>query len=169
MQKVLFANFAFRDLEMRHLDSPSRDFDTPKWSGINGPDLILIQATIESQFRISRFRHSCALNVLVTLHVAIPETPKWSGINGPDLSLIQRLRLNRNFAYREIDILVALFTCLSMLRSRNSDMELDQRSRSDLDSTAAIGSRIRISQNRDSCCIVSLTSPTRDPRNSDMV
>ena len=58
-------------------------------------------ATIESRFR--------DFNILITLgslplHVAIRETPIWSWINGPDLILIQRLRLSRDFAYREIKI-----------------------------------------------------------------
>jgi hypothetical protein len=60
-------------------------------------------AAIESRFRISRFRDSCCI-VFLSLHVAIPETPIWSWINGPDLILIQRLRLSRDFAYREIGI-----------------------------------------------------------------
>jgi hypothetical protein len=72
-------------------------------------------AAIESRFRILRFRHSCCI-VFLSLHVAIRETPIWSWINGPDLILIQWLRLNRDFAYRDFDILVALFSCLSMSR-----------------------------------------------------
>jgi hypothetical protein len=51
----------------------------------------------------SRFRHSCCI-VFLSLHVAIPETLIWSWINGPDLILIQRLRLSRDFSYREIEI-----------------------------------------------------------------
>jgi hypothetical protein len=58
-------------------------------------------ATIESRFR--DFGILVALGSL-PLHVAIRETPIWSLINGPDLISIQRLRLNRDFAYRDIGI-----------------------------------------------------------------
>jgi hypothetical protein len=34
----------------------------------------------------------------------IHKTPIWSYVNGPDLISIQRLRLNREFAYREIRV-----------------------------------------------------------------
>jgi hypothetical protein len=49
---------------------------------------------------ISEFLLHCSLS----LHVMIHETPIWSWINGPDLILIQRLRLSRDFSYREIRI-----------------------------------------------------------------
>jgi hypothetical protein len=45
--------------------------------------------------------------------------------------------------------------------------ELGRRSRSHLDLTAQITPGFCISRNRDSYCIVSLTFPKRDPRNSD--
>jgi hypothetical protein len=45
--------------------------------------------------------------------------------------------------------------------------ELDRRSRSHLDLTVQDQSGFFISGNRDSRCIVSLTFPKRDPRNSD--
>jgi hypothetical protein len=41
----------------------------------------------------------------IPLDVAIRETPIWSYVNGPDLISIQWLRLNRDFAYREIGVL----------------------------------------------------------------
>jgi hypothetical protein len=119
---------------------------------------------------ISRFRISISaflLHCFLPLQVAIHETPKWSWINGPDLILIQRLRSYRDFAYRDFDILVALFLASPSRDSRNSEMESDQRSRSDLDSTAAIKSRFRISRFRHSCGLF-LASPSRDPRNSEM-
>jgi hypothetical protein len=40
----------------------------------------------------------------IPLDVAIHETPIWSYVNGPDLISIQRLRLNREFTYREIGV-----------------------------------------------------------------
>jgi hypothetical protein len=39
---------------------------------------------------------------------AIPETPTQAVINGPDVILTQLLRLSRDIAYHEIDILDAL-------------------------------------------------------------
>jgi hypothetical protein len=58
-------------------------------------------AMIESRFH--DFGILVALGSL-PLYVAIRETPIWSLINGPDLISIQRLRLNRDFAYRDIGI-----------------------------------------------------------------
>jgi hypothetical protein len=58
-------------------------------------------ATIESRF--------CDFGILdalssLPLYVAIRETPIWSLINDPDLISIQWLRLNHDFAYRDIGI-----------------------------------------------------------------
>ena len=52
--------------------------------------------------------------------------------------------------------------------SRNFNMELGQRSRSDLYSMDAIKSQFHLSRNQHYCCIVYLPYPKRDPRNSDM-
>jgi hypothetical protein len=102
-------------------DTSSRDLrnlDTELFYTSSFPNVTMVITKRLCKKRFSRIRVSwiwrCGIS---TFQVAIPDTPQWRGINGPDQSLIQRLRLNRNFAYREIDILVALFTCLSMLRS----------------------------------------------------
>jgi hypothetical protein len=53
-----------------------------------------------------RFRDFGILDALssLPLYVAICESPIWSLINDPDLISIQWLRLNRDFAYRDIEI-----------------------------------------------------------------
>ena len=155
---------------MRHLESPSHDpqylemaWDQWSWSELDST------AAIESQFRISRNRHSCCI-VYLPLHVAIPETLTRTRINGPDQILIWRLKLHRDFTYRDIripDVNNFWHVQLSIPKTptrtgiNSPDLILIQRLR--------FKSRFCISQNRDSCCIVSLTFPTCDPWNSEVV
>jgi hypothetical protein len=116
--------------------------------------MIFINFAFKSGFGISTF-------VFLPLEVAIPETPIWSlsGLTpslpvtkGCDHSLMHKaLSRFRISQIRNSSCFVSFVS--PYCDSRNSDTELNQRSRFILDSMAAIESRYRISQNQDSCCI----------------
>jgi hypothetical protein len=100
------------------------------------------------------------------LHVTISETPKWSlsGLTpslpvtkGCDHSLMHKA-LSRFFISQIRNSSCFVSFVSPYCDSRNSDTELNQQSRYELVSTATIGSRYRISRNRDSCCICFFSS-----------
>ena len=82
------------------LITPSRD----RWSSemelrstvhvLGDPTVLIFSRSRISMFLRWRFS---------SLQVAIGETPRWSWINGPEQTSIWRLRLFRDFAYREIE------------------------------------------------------------------
>jgi hypothetical protein len=60
---------------------------------------------VEGAFAISHIAKSEVFAFVSFLfEIAIRETPTQAVINGPGMTLTQRLRLNRNIAYREIGV-----------------------------------------------------------------
>jgi hypothetical protein len=110
--------------------------------------------------RVSAFRHSCAQ---VSRHF-MSRSPKLR--NGALSGLTPSLPMTKCCDHSLMHKALSRF-CISQNRntscfvsfvspycdSRNSNTELNQRSRYELVSTATIGSRYRISRNRYSCCI----------------
>jgi hypothetical protein len=86
----------FFDISNTRSSKPEMDLDQRSRFNLDS------MAAIKSRFSYRDFEF--LLHCFLSLHVAIRETPIWSWINGPDLILIQRLRLSRDFAYREIGI-----------------------------------------------------------------
>ena len=123
-----------------------------------------LTVAITSQFRISRYR-------VIFFDIFNTRSSKPRKGLGSMVQILSWFNGCDWITNSHITILAFLLRCflVSLCHdSRNSDMELAQRSRSDLDSTAVIKSRFWISRNRDSCGWYYLTSPTLDPRNSDI-
>ena len=98
-------------LSLQSLDSRNSDKELNQRSR----SLLILTAVIKSRNHISRFRGSCCQ---VFLSFQSPD-PRYSmrRINVPYHFLIWRLQIRHDIAYRNFIISVALFTCLSMLRS----------------------------------------------------
>jgi hypothetical protein len=85
--------FVFQSPELRHSDV---EFDQRSISHID------LTTAIKSRNRISRFRHFCSC----LFDFAIRETPMGSLINGSDQPGSRRLRLHRDIAFRDFEVLV---------------------------------------------------------------
>ena len=147
--KKNFRDFSFCDFRHYSPLTPSqKNFDhLPHVLWFDGPDVILIQwLRLNRDFAISTFLLHWVLCLSMSRFAKLRYGVRsmvqiWSWFNGCDWITISH-----------IAICCIVFFASPCCDSQNSDMELDQRFRSDLELTAQIKSRFRISWYRDSWC-----------------